>query len=1025
MTSVSDLFIRRPVFTIVVNLMIAVIGLLGLSRLSIRELPRFDLPYVSISTVYAGATPDLIERTITAPIEQAVAAIGGIDTIVSTSSEGLSQIQIGFKVGTNPLDAVTQVRDKVGTLRAVLPSAALPPTVAQLSLDATPVIYLSLTDPERNAMEITELVGRVVRPALASVDGVAAVQVLGERRYAVRIWLDAYLLAAHGVTASDVNAAVLAQNLAVPSGALERDGRRALVYADTALIRPEQFTQIVVRRIGDETLVLLGDVARVEVGPESEANSIRIDGRAGLAVGVVPQSGANPLEVARAVRALQPMLRGLVPSEMQVSVIFDASETIEAAVGEVAETILVAVVLVTLVILLFLGSFRSSLIVLVTIPLSLIGMLGFMYVAGYSINTFTLLAMVLSIGLVVDDAIVDVENVQRHIDEGRDPVAAAFIGSREIGFAIVATTLTLASVYLPLGLVPGLLGSLFREFAFTLAAGVLLSGFVSRTLSPMMCSRLLRAKRPGGLALRLDAAFARLSAGYARGLRRMLRYPRLIALAGLLLFIAGIMAMSRLPAEFAPGDDAGYLMVKFTAPQDSTNTYMDSIAARVQTVFEDVSERRGSMIMNGLTAPNEGLAFLMLRPWADRTASAAEIGARILPALTNIPGARFNILDPNPLAGGSVPPVQLVVKSTGSYEDLARLMEPLAAYARAHPGITAPAVDLDLNTRRIDVLMDRAMAAVLGIEIDRIGQTINVFLGGQQVGFLGFGGEQYKVMVQVDEAERRDTSILSNIYLRAASGDLVPLAQIVTLRETVGASALPRFQQLRSARISASVAPGWTLGQVISELEAEAARVLPPGTQVDFDGPTRALKQADAAVLIVFVLALVFIYLVLSAQFESFRDPFIVLSVVPLAMVGAGLGLLAVGGTLNAYSFIGLVTLIGLVAKNGILITEFANQLRDQGRAMEEAVVEAAATRLRPILMTTVATSLGAVPLLLTVGPGARSREDLGAVVVGGMTLGLLVSLVLVPACYLMLSRKVRPELVSPPLDQGLPHGAD
>jgi multidrug efflux pump len=1013
--SVSDIFIRRPVFTIVLSLMIAVIGVLGLSRLSIRELPRFDVPFVSITTAYPGATPDLVERTLTAPIEQAVGAIGGIDTLVSSSTEGLSTIQVGFKVGTDPLAAVTQVRDKVGTLRAVLPRDAQASTVTQISIDAVPVIYLSLTDPARNAMEITDFVSRVVRPALASVDGVAAVQVLGERRYAVRIWLDPDRLAAYDVTAGDVNDAILAQNLFVPSGTLERDGRRALVYADTAFTRPEQFARIVVRRAGDDDLIRLEDVARVEVGPESTANAIRIDGLAGLAVGILPQSGANPLEVARSLRAMLPMLRGLVPAGMEVRVIFDASEAIEIAVAEVEETIVVAVALVTLVICLFLGSLRSAFIVLVTIPLSLIGMIGFMYVAGYSINTFTLLAMVLSIGLVVDDAIVDVENVQRHIDEGRDPVSAAFIGSREIGFAIVATTLTLAAVYLPIGLVPGLLGSLFREFAFTLAVGVLLSGFVSRTLSPMMCSRLLRPKRRGGVAERLDRLFARLSAGYAALLRRVLGQRLLLLVAGIALFAGGIAAMTRLPSEFAPVDDPGYVMLKFTAPQDATDDYMNAVAAAVQAVFATVPERRGTMIMNGVTAPNEGLAFLMLKPWAERRANAAAISARIMPAVQRIPGARFNMLDPNPLAGGSIPPVQFVVKATGSYEDLARAVEPLHRYARSHPGISAPSLDLSMDTRRIDVEMDRAMAAALGIDIARIGQTLNVFLGGQQAGFLGFQGEQYKVMLQVDPAMRRDGEVIDHISVRAADGTLVPLAQLVRQREGVGASSLPRFQQLRAARISGSVAPGWSLGDILSDLEAEARRVLPPGTQVDFDGPSRALKQADASIGLIFLLALVFIYLVLCAQFESFRDPAIVLSVVPLAIVGAGLGLVAVGGSLNAYSFIGLVTLVGLVAKNGILITEFANQLRDEGRSLHEAAVEAAATRLRPILMTTVATVLGAVPLLLTDGPGARSREDLGAVVVGGMTLGLLVALLVVPAVYVTIARRSRPVLVAPP----------
>jgi multidrug efflux pump len=503
-------------------------------------------------------------------------------------------------------------------------------------------------------------------------------------------------------------------------------------------------------------------------------------------------------------------------------------------------------------------------------------------------------------------------------------------------------------------------------------------------------------------------------------LRGVLRWRGMLLVVSVAGVVGGIMAMTRLPSEFAPADDPGYVMLKFSAPQDATDDYMDALAARVQAVFATVPERRGTMIMNGVTAPNEGLAFLMLRPWADREATAVEIAARILPAIELIAGARFNILDPNPLAGSTVPPVQFVVKTTGTHEDLARTMEPLFAFARGHPGLSAPSLDLSLETRRINVEMDRTMASALGIDIARIGQTINIFLGGHQAGFLGFQGEQYKVLLQVDQARRRDAGVIDNINVRTASGEVVPLAQLVRQTEGVGASTLARFQQLRSARITASVAPGASLGTVLADLEAEARRLLPPGTQVDFDGPSRALKQADASIGLIFLLALAFIYLVLAAQFESFRDPVIVLSVVPLSIVGAGLGLLAVGGSLNAYSFIGLVTLIGLVAKNGILITEFANQLRDQGRTLEEAVIEAAATRLRPILMTTVSTVLGAMPLLLTVGPGARSREDLGAVVVGGMSLGLVVSLLVVPACYIMIARRTRPVLVAPP--EAAPH---
>ncbi len=1025
MHSVSDLFIRRPVFTIVINLLLALVGILGLTRLTIRDLPAFDLPYVSVSTVYPGAAPDLIERTVTTPIEQAIAAIGGIDTVVSTSTQGMSAIQVGFKVGTNSLDAVNQVRDKVGALRNILPKDVLSPTVAQLSLDSVPIIYLSLTSSQLTPMELTEVVSRVMRPALSSVDGVAAVQTLGERRYAIRIWLKPEALAGHNVTASDVNDAILAQNIAVPSGTLEQAGRRALVVANTSLTRPEQFRDIVVRRGSDNNEVKLDDVATVEVGPESEDNSVALNNSNGVAVGVLPQSSANPLDVAREVRALLPTLQGLVPQGVDVSVAFDRSTVIEISVSEVKDTILIAVALVIGVILLFLASLRSSFVTVVTIPLSLIGMLGFMFVMGYSLNTFTLLAMVLAVGLVVDDAIVDVENVQRHIDEGRDPMTAAFIGSREIGFAIVATTLTLASVYLPIGLVPGLLGNLFREFAFTLAAGVVLSGFISRTLSPMMCSRILRAKRPGGVAVRIDRFFDALARGYGHVLSGALRMRWLVILVSALAFVGGLKVAGTLRGEFAPVDDPGYVFVKFAAPTDATNGYMRLLTSVIGKQFATVPEARGSMILNGLSAPNEGYGFLLLKPWADRHATAQQIGDRILPELQKIPGARFNIIDPNPLAGGSAPPVQFVLKSTGTYEELAATAGKLQDWARTYPGLVEPSLDLDLNTRKVEIGIDRPLAANLGLDIARIGQTLNAFLGGQQAGFFGWNGEQYKVLLQVDNRDRRNADVVNNIYIRGANNQVAPLSLVVRPKETVGASSLPHFQQLRAATISGSVANGYSLSQVLDAMEAQAKLIMPPGTQVDFNGPSRSLKQANAAVGLIFVLAIVFIYLVLSAQFESFRDPVIVLVVVPVSMTGALLGLVVNDGSLNAYSFIGIITLIGLVAKNGILITEFANQLRDDGRELRDAVIHSAMVRLRPILMTTTATVLGAVPLLITVGPGARSRGDLGAVVVGGMLLGTLVSLFLVPACYTLISRKQRKHLVEIPGAAPMPVAAE
>jgi multidrug efflux pump len=1011
---ISDFCIRHPVFTIVINLVLVLIGLLGLQRLTVRELPAFDLPFVTVVTILPGAAAEQVERQVTTPIEQAVSAVEGIDFISSVSRPNVSEVQLNFRSAEDPNVAASEVRAKVAAIANQLPTGTQPPVVTQLSADAAPVIWLSFRDPGLSAQEITDTIGRIVKPYLSTVSGVGQVQILGERRYALRIGLDPVDLAAQDVTADEVSTAILNQSTDLPAGEIDRGGLRVGIVANTALTNPESFGDIIIKR-DDQAMVRLRDVAQILVGAENSDTGVLIDGKDAVAVGVLRQSTANPLDVARQVRAALPAMRQALPASMVADVAFDSTQYIEAAVDEVFQTILIAVGLVVVVVLLFLGSLRSSLVTLVTIPLSLMGTVAFIYLMGYSINTLTLLAMVLAVGLVVDDAIVDVDNVQRHIDEGRDPVSAAFIGSREIGFAVIATTITLAAVYLPIGLVPGLMGAIFREFAFTLSVAVLLSGLISRTLSPMMCSRLLRPKKPGSFADRLDQGTDRLVRGYGAMLDQVLYRPKLV-IAGAVLCVGLVIAtVGGLPSEFALVEDEGYVMVEVTGPSSADYDYLRRNAQEIAKVFDTVPERSGSLISIGSPARNQAFAFLVLKPWAERTRTAEAIGQDLVPALNRISGVQTRLLNPNPLAGGDSPPIQIVVKTSGSYEQLSQAMDDLVREAGKVSGLVEPRVDLQLDAPQLSVEIFRPLAANLGVSPSAIANTLAIAFGNEELTRFASGGDLYKVFLEAEEMVRRNASSINSLYVRGIDGQMMQLAALVRTAETVSSDALPHFAQFRSAHLSGTVADGHGSGGVLEALTELAQRTLPPTMHVDYDGQSRMLKQNDASSGLVFLLALVFIYLVLSAQFESFRDPFIVLAVVPFAIAGAWYALALSGGSLNMYSFIGFVSLIGLIAKHGILITEFANQLRDQGEDRRRAVHIAAGVRLRPILMTTIATICGAVPLAIATGAGAVSRHQLGAVIIGGMLLGTLLSLFVVPAVYVILSRRVRRRPVTAP----------
>ena len=1009
----SDIFIRRPVFAIVVNALMVALGLYGLLKLSVSELPSFDVPVVTISTTLIGASPDQMETQVTTLIEERVGSIAGVDYVTSTSSGGLSTVSVTFGDDSSVVNPLEAVRAKLDLAIAELPSNAETPIVQQLSTDQIPVMYLALSSKTRSTLELTELVQTVIRSNLASISGVGDVNLLGERKYAIRIKIYPERLAAYDLTPSDVKVAIQGGNASLPLGQVEVAGRLVDVTADTQLATVRQFMEVPLLT-DDRFVVRLKDVADVVVAADTTTTGVLINGDEGLAIGVLRAAGGNALSVAQGVRTQLPLLRAVLPSDVTLEVTFDSTVFIQESVVEVFDTLVIAVVLVVIVILVFLGSPTASFVTLITIPISLIGTFAFMSLMDYSLNTFSLLAIVLAVGLVVDDAIVDVENVQRLIARGLPPLQAAFVGSREIGFAVIATTLTLASVFLPIGFLPGLMGTLFAEFAFTLVAAVVISGFISRTLSPMMCAYMLHSRERPHL---VERVVERMAEHYRRSLDWSLGRRWLIFLVSFVVAGLCINATSKLPGELAPVEDQGYIYAQFAAAPSITFERLADYGATLSKAMADVPEGDRSLVLLGTPDANSGIAILMLKPLAERSRSAQEVGRALEKQLRELPGLDVSVLNPGALSGGGQLPVQMVVRTTSDYEALEAMMSTLIDEARTKPWLDNPASSLRISSPRLEVKVDRAAADTSGIDVLEIATAIATATGRFQVTTFTYGGRTYNVLMELD-GKHPISEDIGLLTVADSAGAHIPLRSLVTVNRAVGASRLEHFDGQRSATLTAGLGQGASLATVLGELEALATASLPAGTSIDWLGASRQLKQANAAAGLVFVLALLFIYGFLAAQFESFRDPFVVLLVVPFSVLGGTVALSLVGGSLNLYSGIGLITLIGLVAKQGILVTEFANQLREAGRSIREAAVEAAATRLRPILMTSISMIAGAVPLLYATGSGARGREQIGAVIVGGLILGTLLALYVVPATYTLISRRHRPPLPRPPSDE-------
>ncbi len=1008
--SLFELFVRRPVLSTVLSLLVILIGAVSYTRLTVREYPNIDEPIVSVRTTYTGASAEIIETQVTQILENSIAGIEGIEIISSTSRQESSNISVRFRPDVDPDVAASDVRDRVSRVRGRMPTEIDEPIIAKVEADAQPIMYLSLISSRHNPLELTDFADRFITDRVQNITGVAEVRIQGERRYAMRIWLDRARMAAYTITVQEIEAALRAQNVEIPSGRIESNNREFTVLSQTSLTTPEQFEQIVVKDANGFP-VKLRDVAKVELGALAERNAAWFSGKPSVTIGIVKQATANPLDVSAGIRAALPEIIDDLPDGMGIETSYDTSIFIDRSIEAVYRTVGEAVLLVVLIIFLFLRSARATLIPLVTIPVSLIGSFALMYALGFTVNTLTLLSMVLAIGLVVDDAIVVLENVHRHIEDGMEANKAAVRGINEIAFAVIAMTLTLVAVYAPMAFSTGRTGKLFVEFALTLAGAVLVSGFVALTLTPMMCAKLLKHESSHGrLYNLLEVGFEAMSRGYRRSLRAALAIRPVIVLLALCVAGGSYYFFTHLRSELAPVEDRGSITAIGVAPEGATLAFTADYARRVEEFFSKLPEVQNYLVIVGFPDVTRAIAFARLKPWEERTRKQQDIVTEINKGLSQIPGIRLFATNPPSLGqgGANSKPVEFVLRSSEPYEQIKGYVDQVLAEVAGSPVLTNVESNLILDKPQLRVSIDRQRAADLGVGVDVIGRTMETLLGGRQVTRFNMNGEQYDVVVQVAGQDRNTPQAMQSIYLMGRNGVTVQLSSLVSIEENVAPKELIRFNQLRSATITAVPGPGYSLGDALSVLEQASAKVLPKTVQIDYSGQSREFKQSGSSIAIVFLLALGFIYLVLAAQFESFVDPVVIMVSVPLSLTGALAALYFTGGTMNVYSQIGLITLVGLITKHGILILEFTNQLREEGKEMADALVEAAELRLRPILMTTGAMVLGALPLALAHGAGAESRSQIGWVIVGGMSFGTLLTLYVVPVAYTYLARVKR-----------------
>jgi multidrug efflux pump len=1004
--SFTDIFIRRPVLALVVSLLILLIGAMAMVNLPIRQYPKLSNTTITVTTIYPGASAELMQGFITTPISQAVSTTEGIDYLTASSIQGTSTITAYIRLNYDPSKALTDVMSKVQQVKYQLPKEAQDPIITKSTGQTTAVMYIGFSSPELSSAAISDYLTRVVQPLLATVDGVASADILGGQTFAMRLWLNPARMAAHGISADDIAAAIRANNFQSAPGQAKGYFTISNVNAETGLSDVEQFKRMVIKA-KNGAVVRMEDVATVDLNAQAWTSSVEMNGQHAVFIGIQATPTGNPLSLVAGVRALLPEITRNLPPSVRMEVAYDSTKFIQASIDEVKLTLAMAVAIVVAVIFLFLGSFRSVLIPIVTIPLSLIGAGIIMATLGFSLNLLTLLAMVLAIGLVVDDAIVVVENVYRHIEQGRSPAQAALIGAREIAGPVISMTLTLAAVYAPIGFLGGVTGALFREFAFTLAGAVIISGIVAVTLSPMMCSLLLnRQMSEGRFARLIDRGFSRLAEAYGRKLERSLDYRPVTGLFAAAVFVSLAFMYLHTKAELAPEEDQGVLFALTKAPQYANLDYLESYGDRLDAAFNSFPETDLRFIVNGRNGPNLGIAGAILKPWGERRRSAQQLKPLMQQKAASVEGMNAFVFSLPPLPGsiGGLP-VQMVITSTGGYKDIYEAMGKIKDAARKSGLFMVIDSDLDFNQPTIRVKIDRSKANELGVTMQSIGNTLAVLVGENYVNWFNLAGRSYEVIPQVPRAHRLTADTLTSYYVNAASGQPVPLSNLVTLETGTEPNALTQYNQLNSATFQAVPMPGVTMGQAVDFLEQQT-KDLPVGFSHDYLSDTRQYVREGNQLTITFVFALIVIFLVLAAQFESLRDPLVILVSVPMSICGALMPLFFGLATMNIYTQVGLVTLIGLISKHGILMVEFANMLQvrehlDRRRAIERA----ARVRLRPILMTTAAMVVGLVPLLIATGAGASSRFSIGVVVVAGMTVGTLFTLFVLPAVYTVLAK--------------------
>ena len=1024
----SDVSVRRPVFAAVLAILLGVVGLVGFFSLSVREYPDVDPPVVSVETTYTGAAANVVETRITQVLEERLAGVEGLQTITSRSQDGQSNITIEFYAGRDIDTAANDVRDRVGGAVADLPEEALAPQVRKVDADASPILFLVFSKPDWTRLQLSDYIDRNIVDRFSSLDGVARVFIGGEARPAMRIWLQPERLAAFRLTPSDVETALRSQNVELPAGRLESQQQNVTLRVERPFENPQEFAALIVGRGEDGYLVRLGDVARVEQGPENPYTAFRLNGEPAIGLGVVRQSGANTLAVAQSAKTLADQIRPELPEGMSLVIGSDDSLFISRAIDKVYVTLAEAAALVVAVIFLFLGSWRATLIPAITVPLCLLGSFFVLWMFGFSINLLTLLAMVLSIGIVVDDAIVVLENVYHRIEEGEPPLAAAFEGTRQVGFAIISTTLVICAVFVPVMFISGQTGLLFRELAVAMIGAVAFSGFLALSLTPMLCSKMLKKERRRGLTAWVDTRFKRIEDRYARLIDTVLRRP-LVPAVVVSAFLAGAAFLfTTLQSELVPAEDVGILSVNISAPEgtgfDAMDRYMIDAQGRLLQLGGEGAVRAVIQRTPGGFGPSEdfnsGTFIVFLKPWEDRETTTQEVVQEVNKILGSLPAVRGNAQVRSSIGGrGRGQPVQFVIAG-GSYEALARARDRILAAAAANPGLVNLDSDYKETKPQLRIEVDTNRAGDLGVSVQDVSQALQSLLGSRRVSTFVDRGEEYRVVVQAEANERATEANLSQINVRSRTGALIPLSNLVTVRETAGARDLGRYNKLRAITLQGGLAPGYTLGEALTFLEAEAAKA-PEVTALGYRGESQAFREAGSSILIVFALTILVVYLLLAAQFESFVHPAVIITTVPLAVGGGVIGLALMGQTLNLYSQVGIVMLVGLAAKNGILIVEFANQLRDQGRTIVEAVIEASRRRLRPILMTSIATVAGAVPLMIASGAGAAARQAIGVVVVWGVSLSTVITLFLIPILYARLARFTgSPEAVARKLEEQL-----